>query len=359
MRRARPEKTARLADVAKAAGVSQGTVSNVFNRPELVREEVREHVRAVATQIGYRGPDPKGRLLRAGKFNAIGVATAEPLRYFFEDPFARVLMGGMSEACDAAGAGLSLVSAINDERLAWNIESALVDGFVLLCVEGGERLVELTRQRQLPFVALALGKPDPTISAVGSDDHAGARLMAEHLVGLGHRDFAVLSLELTDGHVGFVSEADTERATYSTSSDRIRGAFEVFRSHGIDVSTIPIWETENDAPTTIAGLEAIFARPQRPTALVCMSDRVAMIALDWLASRGIAVPGEISVAGYDGVPEAAMTVPPLTTVTQPIAGIGRRAVEIILGGSGEIQRETLPLELTVRASTGPAPRQGR
>src|SRR5690606_40031603 len=105
-------------------------------------------------------PDPKGRLLRAGKVNAVGVATAEPLSYFFEDEYARVLMAGMSEACDAAGAGLALVSAKNDERLAWNIQSALVDGFVLVCMEGGERLVELTGGRQLPSVALGLGKPD-------------------------------------------------------------------------------------------------------------------------------------------------------------------------------------------------------
>src|SRR6476620_4860800 len=135
----------KLSDVAKAAGVSQGTASNAFSRPQLVREEVRERVRAAARDLGYAGPDPKGRLLRAGKVNAVGVATAEPLSYFFEDPFARELMQGMSEACDSAGAGLALVSAKNDERLAWNIQSALVDGFVLLCIEGGERLVELTR----------------------------------------------------------------------------------------------------------------------------------------------------------------------------------------------------------------------
>ena len=75
------------------------------------------------------------------------------------------MMRGISEACDAEGSGLALVSAQNGERLAWNIESALVDGFVLLCLEGGERLVELTRQRQLPFVALALGRPAPDVSA--------------------------------------------------------------------------------------------------------------------------------------------------------------------------------------------------
>src|SRR4051812_26569819 len=92
------EKTAKLSDVAKAAGVSQGTVSNVFNRPQLVRDEVREHVRKVAGQLGYRGGDPKGRLLRAGKVNAIGVATTDPLSYFFTDPYARVLMAGITAA---------------------------------------------------------------------------------------------------------------------------------------------------------------------------------------------------------------------------------------------------------------------
>src|SRR5687767_6489495 len=107
---AAPEGIAKLADVAKAAGVSQGTVSNVFNRPQLVRPEVRARVLNAAEELGYRGPDPKGRLLRAGKVNAIGVASPEPLAYFFDDPFARVLMAGISEACDAAGAGIALVS---------------------------------------------------------------------------------------------------------------------------------------------------------------------------------------------------------------------------------------------------------
>jgi len=346
-------KTARLADVAKAAGVSQGTVSNVFNRPELVREEVREHVHEVAKSIGYRGPDPKGRLLRAGKFNAIGVATAEPLRYFFEDPFAKLVMQGMSEACDAAGAGLSLVSAHNDERLAWNIESALVDGFVLLCIEGGERLVELTRARQVPFVALALGKPDPTVSAVGADDYAGARLAAEHLVTLGHRRFAVLALEFVDNHVGFVSEAEAARGIYSTSRDRLRGYFDVLGAHGVDTSSVPIWETENEKRSVVAGLEAIFAGTTPPTALLCMSDLVALHALDWLRERRLSVPGDVSVVGYDGIAEAVTSLPPLTTVTQPIIEIGRRAVEIILGGAETVQRETLPVEFTVRASTAP------
>ena len=85
------QKAARLSDVAEAAGVSKGTASNVFNRPEVVREEVRQRVLAAAKSIGYRGPDPKGRLLSAGKVNAIGVATVEPL--------VLLLRGSRSRAC--------------------------------------------------------------------------------------------------------------------------------------------------------------------------------------------------------------------------------------------------------------------
>jgi DNA-binding LacI/PurR family transcriptional regulator len=310
-------------------------------------------VHEVAKSIGYSGPDPRGRLLRAGKVNAIGVATAEPLSNFFEDPFARTLMEGMAEACDAAGAGLSLVSAKNDERLAWNIESALVDGFVLLCIEGGERLVRLTRARRLPFVALALGKSDPTVSAVGTDDYAGARLAAEHLCALGHRRFAVLALEFVDDHVGWVTQTEIEGAIYSTARERRRGYFDVLAAHGVDVSTVPVWETVNDRASTAAGLEAIFAHGPAPTALLCMSDRIALFALEWLAAHGHDVPGDISVVGYDGVREAATSSPPLTTVSQPIAAIGKRAVEMILKATDTVQHEVLDVEFVVRGSTAP------
>ena len=188
--------------MAKAAGVSHGTASNVFSRPEIVREEVRERVKAAAEKLGYGGPDPKGRLLRAGKVNAIGVATAEPLAYFFDDPFARVVMSGIGEACDRTGAGISLVSAANDEQLAWNIRSALVDGFIVFCLENGSQLIDLTRERGLPFVALDFGFDDETISALGVDDVEGGRRAARHLTELGHRRFAVLSLALADTTVG-------------------------------------------------------------------------------------------------------------------------------------------------------------
>lgn len=347
----RIERTARLADVAKAAGVSQGTVSNVFSRPELVRQEVREHVKAIAASIGYRGPDPRGRMLRAGKVNAIGVATSEPLSSFFDDPFAREMMRGISEACDAEGSGLALVSAQNGERLAWNIESALVDGFLLICIEGGERLVELTRQRQLPFVALALGRPAPDVSAVGVDDFAGAQQAARHLCDLGHRRFAVLGLEFDDTHVGLVDAAQIANAQYQTSRLRAEGYLSVLAEYGVDPSAVPIWETQPADAGVIEGLEAMFGGADRPTALLSMSDRMAILAMGWFKRRGLRVPEDVSVIGFDGVPDGERSTPPLTTIAQPILEMGRWAVQAILHPAGGVQRKVMDTELVVRGST--------
>ena len=343
----------KLADVAKAAGVSQGTASNVFNRPEIVRAEVRDRVRAAARAIGYAGPDVKARALRAGKVNAIGVASADPLSYFFDDPYARMLMSGIAEACDERGAGLSLVSANNDERLAWNIQNALVDGFILFCVSSGPRLVRLTRQRRLPFVALELGHDDASIAAIGIDDVAGARLAARHLAELGHRRFAIVALSFPEQPVGRISRADIEAAAYPVTRKRLRGYSEVLAEYGIDANAIPIIGGHDEDAELRAGLEELFASPQPPTAILSMSDRAAFVILDWLAARGIAVPDDVSVVGFDGVPEGETSRPPLTTIAQPIKRIGRLAVETIMEHDGPARQEQLDAHLVVRRSTAP------
>ncbi len=345
----------RLTDVAKAAGVSHGTASNVFSRPEIVREEVRGRVLAAARKLGYAGPDPRGRLLRAGKVNAIGVATAEPLSYFFDDPFARVVMSGISQACDATGAGISLVSAVNQEQLAWNIQSAVVDGFIVFCIEDGSRLVELTRERKLPFVALDLGFDDETIASIGVDNVEGARVAARHLAGLGHRRFAVLSLSFTEAETGPASFAQVDKAVYSGTRDRLTGYFQVLAEIGIDPMRVPIYQTDNDEETTSAGLDYIFSLREPPTAILAMSDKVALHAMDWLGARGLCVPREVSIVGFDGIPEGGRSTPPLTTIGQPMADMGRRAVETILGFDGTIHRQMLCADLIARGSTAPPP----
>lgn len=347
------EKTIKLRDVAKAAGVSQGTASNAFSRPEIVREEVREHVLKVAKELGYSGPSITGRLLRGGKVNAVGVAAIEPLSYFFEDLWARQLMAEISEICDARGAGVALVSALSDERLDWNIQSALVDGFILLCVEGGERLVEITRQRQLPYVALAIGAADNSIPAIGVNNSGGARMAAEHLLALGHRRLAILSTALSEDHQGLVTPDDIERAVYSTSSSRVRGYWEAIDAAGVARDTVPIYETRETRASTIEAMETIFATGESPTGILAMSDTVAMFAIDWLFQNGWSVPGDVSVVGFDGVPESAVSTPKLTTIEQPMKEIARLAVEAALGGTQVTGRRVLEPRLVIRESTAP------
>jgi DNA-binding LacI/PurR family transcriptional regulator len=345
----------RLADVAKAAGVSQGTASNVFSRPEVVREEVRERVLNVARELGYGGPDIKGRLLRAGRVNAIGVAAVEPLTYFFDDPWARSLMTAIGEVCDASGTGIAVVSAMNEERLAWNINSALVDGFILLCVEGGERLVQLTRQRQLPFIALALGIEDETIPAIGIDNISGGAAAARHLLELGHRNIAILSIGDVDGLVGVVAPERVDPEMEATPRDRMHGYWQALAEYGIPREAVPIQGTLHDRSSTLMAMEALFSSANPPTAILAMSDKVALFAMQWLTERGLKVPEDVSIIGFDGVPEAATSLPRLTTVAQPFAEIARRSVTAILENAVPENREALDLELVVRDSTA-APR---
>ncbi|MEX0955649.1 MAG: LacI family DNA-binding transcriptional regulator [Rhizobiaceae bacterium] len=346
------EKSATLADVARVAGVSKGTASNVFNRPGIVREEVRERVLKAAATIGYHGPDPKGRLLSAGKVNAIGVATMQPLATFFTDPYERVLMTSIAEECDANGIGVSLICAASGEQLAWNMRSAVVDGFILFCLHGAEPLIAQSLQRQLPFVALDHGD-DKSIPSIDIDNIAGARAAAAHLAELGHRQFAILAMEFSEDGFGLATPERIEETTYLDTRDRVTGYRQALKEHGIDPNSAPVFETWSDRETVYAALDEIYAAPSPPTAILAQSDVIAFLAMDWLRQHALAVPGDVSIVGFDGVPESAKTKPPLTTVQQPIAEIGRRAVRAILDNRGETVRETLDVELVVRGSTAP------
>lgn len=347
--------TIKLVDVAKAAGVSQGTASNVFNRPELVRPEVRERVEAAAKQLGYEGPDPKGRLLRAGKVNAVGVVVHERLSVFLEDPHDLTMLTGIAEICDAKGSGMAMVSAYReDETPAWSIKSAVVDGFIVFCLEDGDRLVEEVRRRKLPFVAID-SDPGPNASAVRIDDRGGARMAAEHLLRLGHRRFGILALELIgDFHYGPVDPERRRAARYQGTRARLDGYAEAFAAAGIDIDTVPIMEVLHTRRNAAEATAELLARTPDVTAILCMSDLLAFGALDHAQAAGIAVPERLSVIGFDDIPEAATADPPLTTMAQPIREKGRLAAKLLFE-NGPPRTEVLDVKLVVRDSTGPAP----
>ncbi|WP_026791890.1 LacI family DNA-binding transcriptional regulator [Pleomorphomonas oryzae] len=345
-------KTVKLADVARAAGVSQGTVSNVFNRPSLVSEQLRERVEEAARSLGYRGPDPRGRLLRAGRVNAIGVVAIGPLNCFFDDQYTRLFLSGVARACEARGAGISLVSATDDEIAAWNIRTALVDGFILHCLNEGNTLVELAKKRGLPFVAVDF-PVGPGLDVVKIDDYRGAREAAQHLVDLGHRHFAVFTFETEkEVRVGFVDDLRAERSTFEVVRRRLSGYRDVFHAAGLPPQ--PVFETGSEYDGVCTGVDAVLAAHPETTAFVCTSDRVALHVITYLQSLGRKVPDDFSVIGFDGIEEASSFVPPLTTIRQPAIGKGEAAVEMILGdkadGIGDRVIE-LPVELVIAGST--------
>jgi DNA-binding LacI/PurR family transcriptional regulator len=347
-------KAVRLSDVAKAAGVSQGTASNVFSRPELVRPAVREKVEEAARQLGFAGPDPRGRLLRAGKVNAIGVVVSQKLKDFFDDPYNREFMAGITEVCDARGAGVSLISASDERAAAWNIESAVVDGIILQCVEDGSRLVDLARKRKIPFVSIDLDA-GPDMGTIDVDHRGGARMAAEHLLALGHRRFAILALELIgDGQVGVVDRKRRRAAEDTVTRDRLLGYGDAFAAAGMSIDDIPVVESFNDRRHAAEMAATLFSLAPDATGLLAMSDVLALAAMKVAQESGRLVPRDLSIVGFDDIPEAAAARPALTTIHQPIVEKGRRAADMIFDSSRP-RKEVLPLELVVRASSGPAP----
>ena len=341
------KRSVRLADVAKAARVSQGTASNVFNRPELVRAEVRDRVKQSAQTLGYSGPDPKGRLLRAGKVNAIGMVAAKDMARFFDDPFHRLLMAGIAEVCDEHGAGIALVSATSHHSAAWSVETALVDGFIVHCLEDGDRLMALARKRNLPFVAIDLDA-GPGTSSVLIDDHRGAAMAARHLLGLGHRKIALLSLDTRgDGRFGPASAERLRSARYKPVRDRLAGYAEALAGRGIELERLPIMEAPNDRQAAVGYADELLSRAPDATAIIAMSDVLALAAIEAAEKRGWRVPEDLSVIGFDDIPDA---TPRLTTISQPIVEKGRRAAKLIFEG-GPPRTEILPVKLVKRAST--------
>lgn len=340
-----------LADVGQLAGVSRGTVSNVFNNPDIVRPEVRDRVRDAAHRLGYDGPDPRGRVLHDGKFNAIGFMP--PGDYAISDiirsPYLRELTLGVAQACDEAGATLSLVNGTDSSR-ASSIRQALVDGFILGHSADIE-LVSSAKRRRLPFVILE-SDAGPDVNSIRIDGKGGALLAVEHLAALGHRRFAILSIRRTAGppivHMPFAA-GRTITAGFQFDRQRLDGFAEGLAKVGLSIDNVPIIETTPGDPRAGA---VVFDRAPDATAILTMSDWQAITVLNEAVSRGICIPEQLSVLGFDGTSESARTVPPLTTIAQDIVGKGKLAAAMVLANDRPRQ-VVMPVTLLIRGSTAP------
>ncbi|MEJ0097989.1 MAG: LacI family DNA-binding transcriptional regulator [Bauldia sp.] len=343
-----------LVEVARAARVSKATASNVFSRPERVRGALRERVEEAARALGYAGPDPRGRMLSSGKVNAIGVVppAAFGISLFFRNAWVQAFLSGIAEVCEERGVGLSLVSA-RDDQVAWGIESAIVDGLILSSAAQAA-FVPPARRRKIPIVVF--GSAPDGISSVRAADRAGGRAITEHLLAQGHRRF-LIGGPLYEFRPPVFHPPGRDRVLVSPlvdAPDRLAGIADALSAAGLSLDAMPLVEACGTPVEEAAfgnGAELLLDHLGDATAVIALADSLALAVMDRARRRGISVPGDISVTGFDGIAEGAATDPPLTTMAQPIAGFGATAARLLLDG-GESRHVVLEGELVVRGSTG-------
>ncbi len=346
-----------MKEVAAEVGVSPATVSNAYNRPDQLSEELRERVFEAARRLGYAGPDPTARGLRKKRTGAIGALYTDRLSYAFADPAAVMFFEGVSVATEEAGLGLLLIPGGSlGQRAPEALGSAAVDGFVIFCMAEDDPLVEATLRRRMPAV-LVDQPPIEGVPSIGIDDKAAARLAAGHLTGLGHRRFGVVSFDLDkDAKGGFANVSKQRAATYLPSRSRLQGYKSALEAAGLPWNEVPVYECAENVPKEgEKAAEALLALDPRPTAVLATSDQLAFGIVEAVRRVGLSVPEDISIVGFDDVPEAARANPPLTTIHQPHVEKGLRAGRILIAQLREEEpseiQVLLPTRLVVRGST--------
>jgi DNA-binding LacI/PurR family transcriptional regulator len=324
-----------LASLAAELKVSRTTVSNAYNRPDQLSADLRERVLATAKRLGYAGPDPVARSLRTRKARAVGLVLTEPLNYSFTDPAAVNFVEGLAESCEEIGQGLLLVAVGPNRTVAEGSAAVLaagVDGFVVYSVSDDDPYLQVVLQRHLPVVVVDQPKNVPGASVVGIDDRKAMRELAGHVIGLGHRNIGLLTMRLGRERIApSAAVATPERLRsphFHVQRERINGVRDAMSAAGLDPDSLTVVESYEHLPTS-GGAAAAVALEADPhiTALMCTADVLALSALDYLRARGIYVPGQMTVTGFDGVAEALQRG--LCTVAQPSVEKGRHAGRLL------------------------------
>jgi DNA-binding LacI/PurR family transcriptional regulator len=305
--------------------------------------------------MGYSGPDAIARHLRSGKTNTYGVVFEEDLSYAFSDPFSVAWLTAFAAAMQKHRASIMILSARADEPESLKaIQDAAVDGVAGLC--GNQPAIAAARGRGLPTVYCSMSEwPDVDGDYVVIDDYAAGHDIGAHLRRLGHRRVVLVHEAMYAGQSvlteqpveDFARSLEKHRYGFYPTLHRTRGIVDGLG--GADVSIVVTAANTRDAGRAAGA--AILDRKNRPTAVVGVSDVLALGVMDACAQRGL-VPGvDISIAGFDDVPEALAAG--LTTIRQPVRDKGRIAAELLLDPERPERRITLPHEFIVRSSTRP------
>lgn len=336
--------------IAREAGVSKTAVSFAFNDPSQLAPATVRHIREVAERLGYT-PDPIARSMTTKRTNTLGLLLPQDIATALANPFYAQLIRGIGKICWRDGKTLMLVPPLQGSMLK-AIPHASVDGFIVVGLEVDRGEVQMLRRRHVPFVMVDSEAP-ADVPSVNVDDRSGARAVMEHVLEHGHRRIAVLCIE--SGKSGHIEEYT------GTLADRMAGYQEALSAYGLSLDDPGVQSIE--APSSWEGgqvaFEQLWNAPRPPTAIVAMSDILAIGVMDAARARRIHLPEDLSVAGFDDLPDAWRMHPPLTTVRQPVEEKGRLAADLLaaeLSADGRVAHHVLPTELVVRKSVS-APRK--
>lgn len=329
---------ATMGDVARRAGVSRASVSIVMRDARGASEETRRRVMLAADELGYR-PDVRAQSLAGQRSRVIGVMFGVSVGAFHFE-----LLDGLYAAAEATGHNLiisPLTASRDEDTAARSLQGFRFDALIMLTPPTPTPLLA----GRIPLAVVGWHVEHPRVDVVRSNDRQGVRAAVDHLVELGHRDIAHI-----DGGDTVIS--DIRRAAYEAA----------MRDHGLAdrVRIEPGGQSQVDA---LDGARRLGSDPHPPTALVAYNDDVAVASMGVFGQQGIAVPGGISVVGYDDSSMSALSPVPLTTVVQRPDELGRLAIERMIARVEQrrvVDREiVLDTSLQVRASTAPPAAGGR
>lgn len=328
-----------IVDVARRAGYSHSTVSRVLNDHPNVKEETRAAILHAVDELGYVA-NLQARSLAGGRLGVIGLVVLH-----LESTYMVEIVRSIDQALADAGYDFMLCTTYRREQgersYVGQLSGGMVDGLIVILPVDAQRYAEELSRRNFPFVLLDHG-PHELASSVAADNDHGVTLVVEHLRDLGHRRVACIT-----GDVG-LDIGRSRRDSFSAAAARF----------GLD--TDPALVIEGDFGDLLAAKATmeLMELDDPPTAIFASADTAAFGVFEALNQLGLQVPGDVSVVGFDDIPEAAVTNPPLTTVQQPFKDLGFRAVEHMLRKIDEPAipptHIKVPVSLVVRESTGPA-----
>jgi LacI family transcriptional regulator len=341
-RMAKGPSSAKLSDVARAAGVSLSTASRALAAPELVQSETRGRILAAASRMGYV-PHGAARALASKRSRTIGAVVPT-----LDNPIFASSVQALQQRIAREGYTLILGSHEYDLDAEVKVVSALVergvDGIVLVGLDHSPELHRLVAKAAIPCELTWATDAGRQHYSLGFSNRNAAARIAQHLLELGHREFAMISGQTTSN----------DRAR-----ERVAGVREALAAHGIELRAPRVKEIPFSIPGARAALGQLLDAGERFTALVCGNDLLALGALLEAAARGVEVPRRLSVTGFDDIDLAGEFAPALTTLRIPVAEIGRLAAERMLArlsGRDVPRAQEVPVDLVVRASTAsPAP----